>query len=336
MSIAAPHGTPAGTPTPAPAIPSRKLSERKRKPTCAQLTHFHCIKHLLTQLAPAANANKPNGAGASKRARIHGPEDVASESSQHSSVQPDDPSSPPKQLNPTLVKLARSAVVAYLTETEKETGDGKTAWVKQQDIIDHLVDNPTDLAYRNYFKELTPQEAKEYLDHVFTSEEARSPSEQKLQRGAPEGEGPLDKSARFWSVIKGATTSEKAVKSLLQRTEGPVPDRRLDQHHGAEETELSLRGATDDATMRSTLLDKLHLDVKKKHANLDEAQKASHERLEERMKHMQQKMIEMADQEAADIERLEKELTEAQSKYFAESSNFGAYQVGSLRRFGQY
>ncbi|KAK6365038.1 hypothetical protein LTR81_028061 [Elasticomyces elasticus] len=320
MSSAPWQETPALTPTPAHVlrVPSKRKSTPKAKPDSA----------------PSARA--------SKKPKTNGRADVTSEGSQHSSVQPDDPSSTAKPVDTTLMELARSAVVHCLAEETKELG--KTAWLTEGDIIKHIVKERAQPEYLKCFKNLTDADVEDYLGRVFKTEEDRPSSDRKLYRGAPQVDGgPLDKNATYWSVSskarlsQDAMTSGEAANSPLQRSESPVSNRRLDQHHGAEETELSPQGLVpiDHTTMQPTLLDKLHLVVKKKHADLDKEQKVSFKLLEESWKQKEQEMLALRDKEVARLARYEEELTEAVSRYHDESSSFGAHQIGSLRHFSQ-
>ncbi|KAK3614119.1 hypothetical protein LTR56_027465 [Elasticomyces elasticus] len=245
MSSAHWQETPTPAPIPTPANGLRASSKRYRKST-----------------AKAAEPDSAASARASKRPKTngYGHADVTSE--------PDDPSTTPKPLDTTLMELSRSAGVHFLTGVENKTGE--VAWLTDEDIIEHLVKERGQPEYYKFFKNLTEGEVRGILRGVFDSEEERPASDRKLYRGAPQVEGiPLDKNATYWSVSskaqlsQDAMTSGEAANSPLQRNEGPVSDRRLDQHHGAEETELSPQGLvpTDHGTMQPTLLDKLHLDV---------------------------------------------------------------------------
>ncbi|KAK3612860.1 hypothetical protein LTR22_028418, partial [Elasticomyces elasticus] len=187
MSSANPPGTPVEVST----VASAPRVKRPRKSTRAQLTRQVCIKHLLTQSAPAAKAAELDSAGparASKRPKINGHADVTTE--------PDNPSSTPQPLDTTLMELARSAVVHYLTEEEKNIG--KTVWLMEKAIIEHLFKERWQPEYFMFFKDLTEGEVRASLRGVFDSEEERPASDRKLYRGAPQVEGvPLDKNATY-------------------------------------------------------------------------------------------------------------------------------------------
>ncbi|KAK3615198.1 hypothetical protein LTR56_026747 [Elasticomyces elasticus] len=216
------------------------------------------------------------------------------------------------------MELSRSAGVQFLIGVENRTGE--IAWLADKDIIEHLVKERWQPEYYNFFRDLTEGEIRDLLRGVFDSEEDRPTSDRKLYRGPPQVEGvPFDKNATYWSVSslarpsQDAMTSGEAVDTLLQRSERPVSDRRLDQHHGVEENESSTHGPT--------LLDNLHELVKTKLADVREKHKASSDLIQECKERQAQELATIFSKEADELDILQADLEEARSKYSAASSH---------------